>query len=406
MSEPIRLLLVEDDPVDVERVRRMLTEGQGGEQVQLEHAVALEQARQRVNQEDLDAVLLDLQLPDSSGIDSVTRLRRHDDQIPIVVFTASRDEATALAALQAGAQDYLVKDELASGSFLLRAVRCAMERQRLARESDGLSQRLAVTERMASLGVLSAGLAVGFNRLLGTVLDETDTAIEGLHDIDQRALRKNLFAARKAALLAGRMVEQLRDYAAVGSPVLHRLDLSQFLLETGSSLETIAGRVGVTYDVPNGGPIVVACHLQLYQVLFGLVTNAVEAIGSREGRISISAGLQDASAELLAQGLGFPDPQPGIYAFLRVSDTGCGIDPLRAGRIFDPFFTTKLAGRGLGLSAVLGIVRELRARIHVTSAPGEGATFSVLLPTGHQGEIRRARGFRVSRDFAQRPVAS
>src|SRR5499426_3425480 len=144
------ILLIEDEAIDAELVRRTLA-AKAGESPRLHLAPTLAAGIDRLAKGDIDAVLLDLNLPDSAGVDTVARLRERDGAIPIVVFTVAGDEDTAVAALAAGAQDYLVKEELA-GSLLRRSIRYAIERRRIAEENERLAKRLRQAEKIESLG--------------------------------------------------------------------------------------------------------------------------------------------------------------------------------------------------------------------------------------------------------------
>ena len=120
---------------------------------------------------------------------------------------------------------------------------------------------------------------------------------------------------------------------------------------------------------------------QIRQVVMNLITNASEAIGDREGTITLRTGAMSCDRDYFADAIGDSERHvPGRYVFLEVSDTGVGMDAETLARIFDPFFSTKFAGRGLGLAAVLGIVRGHKGALKVSSKPGEGTTFRVLLP--------------------------
>jgi CheY-like chemotaxis protein len=119
---------------------------------------------------------------------------------------------------------------------------------------------------------------------------------------------------------------------------------------------------------------------QIRQVIMNLITNAAEAVGQRSGVVTISTGITEVDQNYLAGTYIDDDLNPGYYSYLEVSDTGQGMDAKTRARIFDPFFTTKFTGRGLGLSAVLGIVRGHRGAIKVYSEAGRGTSFKVLLP--------------------------
>ena len=142
------------------------------------------------------------------------------------------------------------------------------------------------------------------------------------------------------------------------------------MTEASGFLETLAGDgVELSYDLSASSPPVQASRIQLHEILTALVTNAREAVGDRRGRVAISTSSRRADRELLAKTHGYPEPNEGLYTFLQVRDDGSGIPTEVLDRIFDPFFTTKFAGRGLGLAAVLGVLRELRAVVLVESQP-------------------------------------
>jgi CheY-like chemotaxis protein len=120
-----------------------------------------------------------------------------------------------------------------------------------------------------------------------------------------------------------------------------------------------------------------------------LITNASDAVADRRGGvIRLTTGLVDADAEYLDAISPFGELREGRYVVLEVSDNGCGIDEETRAKIFDPFFTTKFTGRGLGLAAVLGIVRAHKGAVRVESEVGRGTTFTVLLPAAAETEAR------------------
>ncbi len=164
-SSVAQILLVEDSPDDAILVRRALErERRAPVWFRMRHAATLQQALDFLGKGGVDVVLLDLHLPDSQGVDTVTSVREAEPRVPIVVFTVAGDDEVAVRALQAGAQDYLVKDEIAGGTMLHRAIRYAIERMKRHR----VQQRLLQAEKLESLGVLAAGTASGFKTLLGS----------------------------------------------------------------------------------------------------------------------------------------------------------------------------------------------------------------------------------------------
>ena len=130
--------------------------------------------------------------------------------------------------------------------------------------------------------------------------------------------------------------------------------------------------------------MIAADAAQVRQVVMNLITNAAEAIGEEAGAITLTTGIVDADRTMLAEAYFDDDLPEGRYVFLRVSDTGRGMDSDVRSRLFDPFFSTKFTGRGLGLAAVLGIVRAYQGAIRIDSNVGRGTAFEVLLPCGAQ----------------------
>jgi signal transduction histidine kinase len=142
---------------------------------------------------------------------------------------------------------------------------------------------------------------------------------------------------------------------------------------------------------------------QIRQVVMNLVINASEAIGDRSGVVTISTGVMECSREYLCDVYLDERLTEGAYVWLQIADTGCGMDAETQRRIFEPFFTTKFTGRGLGLSAVLGIVRGHRGTLKVYSKPGKGTTFKVLFPAASgggydAGRCRRGDAQRLARN--------
>jgi nitrogen-specific signal transduction histidine kinase len=129
---------------------------------------------------------------------------------------------------------------------------------------------------------------------------------------------------------------------------------------------------------------VVADVAQLQQLIMNLVINGAEAIGDHPGSVTVTTGQQIVDGESIGTTLGADSVTPGKYVFFEVEDTGAGMDEATIAKIFDPFFTTKFTGRGLGLSAALGIVRGHNGLIQVASRPGRGSTFKVLLPAAEE----------------------
>jgi signal transduction histidine kinase len=384
MVRVTRVLLIEDEPLDAELVRRRLEERAGDlGPLRLRHAGELGEGLAQLASEPFDVVLLDLHLPDSTGIETLSRLRESAPDIPVVVFTAAGAVDTALDALRAGAQDYLVKDELQSGAVLRRAIRYAIERRHIERENRALQERVLRAEKLESLGVLGAGAAFAFNELHGGILEQVDQALVVLSESKRPdSLRASLFSIRRAAFRAAELASQLRDYVAADHGERAFLNVSELVLQLSDFLRALVpSQIELHYDLASELPPVEANALQIRQLLIALVVNASEAIGKETGTIRIVTEECTPSAEDLADAVGCEDLANRRCVRLRVSDTGRGMDEAVRARMFDPFFTTKFAGRGLGLSGALGVVRRHGGAIRVESARDTGTRVEALLPS-------------------------
>jgi PAS domain S-box-containing protein len=250
-----------------------------------------------------------------------------------------------------------------------------------------LHQQMVQGQKLESLGVLAGGIAHDFNNLLVAVMGNADLALQ---DMEQSAPGHSFVEEiKKAAVRASDLTSQLLAYSGKGKFVIKVVDLNLVVREMANLLQvSITKKAIVRYELAETLPSVEVDVAQFRQILMNLITNASDAIGDTPGTITIRTGIVDADRSYLSQTYINEGLQEGAYAFLEVSDTGCGMDAETKGRIFDPFYTTKASGRGLGLAAVLGIIRGHQGAIHVYSEQGRGSTFKVLLPLSRK-EIER-----------------
>ncbi len=237
-------------------------------------------------------------------------------------------------------------------------------------------ESLRQTQKLESLGVLAGGIAHDFNNLLSAMLGNLNLAQMKLPigGASGPYLQNMEGTIRKAAELT----RQMLAYSGKGSFMVEPVDLNRLVAEITHLLAvSISKRVRLEYDLTPGLPAIEADSAQLHQVVMNLVTNASEAIGETEGVIRIATGLSDFGQREIETALPGQGLEPGQYVTLRVTDTGCGMEPEVQARIFDPFFSTKGSGRGLGLSAMLGIVRGHRAGLEIHSDAGLGSVFQI-----------------------------
>jgi len=246
-----------------------------------------------------------------------------------------------------------------------------------------IERQFPETQKLESLGVLAGGIAHDLNNLLTGVLGHAELAMRRL--AADSAARPHLERTVDGAERAGELAHQLLAYAGRGEIQRTPLQLANVVRTMGDLIGvSIADNCVLEYDLDPTLPEIDADAAQIRQVVMNLITNGAEAIGAADGRLTITVR----SRTLDPSGLGefrFGEAlSPGTYVALRVVDTGAGMDAETVARIFEPFFSTKASGRGLGLSAVLGIVRSHGGAIRVASTRGNGTTFEVLFPARAQ----------------------
>ena len=247
-----------------------------------------------------------------------------------------------------------------------------------------LEEQLQHAERLESLAVLAGGLAHDYNNLLVAVLGNAELALTGLKPgtLAFERVRKIQNAARRAAELT----DKLLDYSGRRHLVLQPLALNDLVREVCESPPGALGRPGVlTIELAAALPPIEGDPAQVRQVLSNLLSNAADAIEGQGGTVRVRTGVMHGDAPELHDAYLGGELVPQDHVYLEVSDTGPGMDEATRARVFDPFFTTKFPGRGLGLAAVLGIVRTHRGAITLDSGPGRGTTFRVLFRVAPDG---------------------
>ncbi len=261
-------------------------------------------------------------------------------------------------------------------------------------DQRNLERQMLHSQKLESLGVLAGGIAHDFNNLLAGVLGNADLALADLEPCSPA--RESLAGISQAARRASELCRQLLAYSGKGRFQVQPIDLAELVHEMGQLLTiSISKKAVLKYHFAPDLPSIEADATQIRQVIMNLILNASEAIGEQSGVISLSTGAARYDAEYLAGAYCAEQITPGEFVYLEVSDTGHGMDRPTQDRIFDPFFSTKFTGRGLGLAAVLGIVRGHRGAIRVYSEPERGTMFKLLFPAGTNVKARaadRARG--------------
>ncbi|WP_224981659.1 hybrid sensor histidine kinase/response regulator [Geomonas agri] len=257
------------------------------------------------------------------------------------------------------------------------------ERKRSEDERLNLEKQLLHAQKLESLGVLAGGIAHDFNNLLTSIVGHTDLALLRLNR--ESPVRDNLHQVELAATRAADLAKQMLAYSGKGKFLVEPIDLNRLVQEMTKMLEiSISKHCVLRFNLATALPMVDADATQLRQIIMNLVINASEAVGEKSGVIAVSTGCMQCDRRYLNSFWLNEQLPEGLYVWVEIADTGCGMDKETVAKIFDPFFTTKFTGRGLGMAAVLGIVRGHKGAIRVYSELGQGTTFKVLLPAGER----------------------
>ena len=239
-------------------------------------------------------------------------------------------------------------------------------------------------QKLESLGLLAGGIAHDFNNILMAILGSADLALDELSPMSPA--RDNLQTIVKASKRAAELAKQMLAYSGKGRFVVEPIDAGGLIEEISHLLEvSISKKSVLKHNLAQNLPTFDGDVTQIRQIIMNLITNASEAIGDKSGVIALSTGAMDCDRAYLDDinevvRAGLDPPSEGVYTYIEVADTGCGMDAETIEKVFDPFFTTKFTGRGLGMSAVLGIVRGHKGVLKITSEVGKGTTFKVLFP--------------------------
>jgi PAS domain S-box-containing protein len=245
-----------------------------------------------------------------------------------------------------------------------------------------LEKQLLHAQKMESLGVLAGGIAHDFNNILVAIIGNTDLALKRINK--ESPATENLHRIEQAATRAADLAKQMLAYSGRGKFIIENIDLNLLLEDMLHMLEvSISKKAVLRLNLNQALPPVEADATQLRQIIMNLVINASEAVGDKSGFIAITTGSMDCDRSYLKDVWLDENITEGLYVYLEIADTGCGMDKETMTKLFDPFFTTKFTGRGLGMSAVLGIIRAHKGAFLVESIPGVGTKINVLFPAAN-----------------------
>ena len=369
MTDPLRVLLVEDSEDDAALTIRALRRGGYDPTVR---RVETAEAMTAALAEPWDLVLADYSLPHFDAPSALRLLKESGHDLPFIIVSGVVGEEAAVAAMRAGAQDYVMKSDLARlVPAIQRELREAEEHRRRSQAEAALAREREYSrraEKLAALGTLSAGLAHELNNPIGIISSRIELMLlEGDATGLPATVREDLAVLHRQAQRVARITQGLLSFARQSSGERMPVDLNHIVRETLLLTETQMAKAGirVTTRLDADLPAIMGDASTLQQVVLNLVTNAWDAVDPG-GEISLETRVL---------------PERGNRVALIVTDTGRGIEPETIPRIFDPFFSTKSTGTGLGLSITDGIVREHGGTIDVESSPGKGTRFVLAFPS-------------------------
>ncbi len=273
-----------------------------------------------------------------------------------------------------------------TGPQVIAVAQDVSERRRLERTRRELQ---AKAQKYESLAVLAGSVAHEFNSLLVGILGNAGIALD---DLDEDSLAAAcVHDIEASAEQAARLTRQMLAFSGRGRFVTEPIDLGALISSMTSAVHAaVSPTVSVRLALHPDLPMIEGDVAQLRQLVLNLVTNGSEAIGDRVGEIVLTTGVGDVDAEVLAGAVAGAELPPGRYVWLEIRDTGTGMDEATLLRAFEPFFSTKATGRGLGLAAVLGIVRSHGGALLVRSSPRAGTSVRMLLqPRAARSEADR-----------------
>ncbi len=362
---------------------------------------------------------VDIRMPPGiDGVETARRLWEIDPDLSIVICSAYSDYSWSDMAARLGAPErwILLKKPFENIEVLQMAAALAQKRalQQLARAREAdlaalvaertaklsraleqleqsaaaqaradeerrkLERTLEQSQRLESLGVLAGGIAHDFNNILTGVVGRAALARLGGSPAEIDAHLKEI---EQCGRRAAELCEQMLAYAGKGRIAVREVDLNQLVREIDGLVHASVPRdVEFQIDLTPASPGVKGDPTRLRQVVMNLVINGAEALGAGPRRLRLATEMASFTAAEIAAMTFAGEAAPGRFVVIEVTDSGSGMKPEIVPRIFEPFFTTKFDGRGLGLCAVLGIVRAHGGALNVVTAPGRGSTFRVALP--------------------------
>jgi two-component system cell cycle sensor histidine kinase/response regulator CckA len=368
-SASLYILYLHDDPANAIQLQPLLAvAGIRCTVAQFEYEADFVAALDR---DDIHLIISDLVRPSFDSLSALKIAETRAPEVPFILLSGTWEEELAIKALESGATDFILRDQLAR---LAPAIRRALREVKARRDCKQIADKFIQSQKMDVVGQLAGGIAHDFNNILSIVLGYTEQIKQRFSAIDPTYIQVE--EIRLAAERAASLTRQLLIFSRKQTMQLLVLDLNDVLRGTEKMLRRLIDEhieLTISYTEALG-------HIQgdagyIGQILMNLVVNARDAM-PRGGELvietrNVSVGKSSTT--------GIPK---GEYVLLQVSDTGVGMTHSVKSHLFEPYFTTKVHGKasGLGLATCQTIIKASNGYVQVESEPGKGAVFKVYFP--------------------------
>jgi signal transduction histidine kinase len=377
IASPLPQVLVIDDEMGPRESLRMLLKPN----YQVHTADCVEAGLRLLREKKPDAIISDIRMPGTSGIDGLRRIREIDPHVAVIMLTGFGALETAKEALRLGANDYISKPF--DAGEMREVIGRNIERTRLHRTTEHASQEinelndrllkeLAQKERLASLGQVSAEFVHDLGNPLTIVWGYVQLLAKKLEESEKGEGKKSETSSKELAIieqnvrLCRDLLTMWQSYGSVEASPLRSVSVSEIVGEVVRSVDSIAAQAGVVLksEISDDPCKLLGDAVQITRAVQNVIINAVQASTDKHGSVTVSCVRKE------------------FYVDVRVEDTGSGIEPEKVAKIFDPYFTTKQSksGTGLGLYITKKVIEDHNGSIKVESTPQVGTTFTIRLP--------------------------
>lgn len=370
-----KILIVDDQPANLSILFDCLDS--------LNATVLLAQTGKRAielaRREEPDIIILDIVMPEMDGYQVCAVLKEQEEirDIPVIFMSALSDTENILKGFDVGGVDYITKP--IHYQEAVARISTHLKLRYMEEERIKMKEKLKEKEKLESLALMAGGIAHNYNNILTGILGYAEFALIELPS-DSR-VRESIQEVIKSGRRAAEITKEIFLYAEGGNFIMGDTDLTVMIKQIEGLLGlSVPGNCKLIYNLSYDIPFIYGNSTIISHMLINLMTNASDAIGNRNGTITLRTGVKECSEEYLSTCYVSKNLSPGFYVFLEVEDNGCGMKEEIKHRIFDPFFTTRREGRGLGLASVYGIMKIHKGTITVKSEEGEGTSMTLLFP--------------------------